>query len=86
MTVNLVDPSALPLRELDALGYVVAGPFANPRSDEHPTADLLIPEVLRENDLFWSRLCTLTSRVFSLDLGPVRRVFAGELRVHEDAS
>lgn len=85
VTVNLVDVEALPLDELRSRGYRVAA-FANARADAAPCADVLVPAPLATNDAWFGPLVAVAERVFALDLGPVRRVFADELAVHHAAS
>lgn len=81
VTVNLTDADALPVADLADRGYAV-GSFANVRADAAPCADVLVPAPLATNDAWLAPLVAAADRVYALDLGPVRRVFADELAAH----
>ena len=84
VTVNLVDPETLPLADLRARGYRVQA-FANAQAESSPCADVLVPAQLVANDAWFDRVVRAAQRVYSLDLGPVRRIFARELAAHAAA-
>ncbi len=82
VTVNLTDPNALPAATLAHLGYRIVDRFANVRSLNEPCADLLVMPETRADGDWLTELTMMAERVFALDLGPVRKVFAEELAVH----
>lgn len=84
VTVNLVDVATLPLVDLARRGYRVTA-YANVRAASSPCADVLVPAPLVANDTWFTALVRMAERVYALDMGPVQRLFAGELAAHEAA-
>lgn len=85
LTVSVGDPTLLPTPadDLVAGGYRIVG-VASERASIGRSVDVLVPAALRHSyPGWWQRFAPLAERVFDLRLGPVRRILAGQLALHD---
>lgn len=86
VTLGHADLAPVPVDDLVASGYRIAGVAA----DHRPlgsVVDVLVPAALREaHPDWWRDLAGHADRVFDLRMGPVARVLAPELALHQRAA
>lgn len=86
VTLGHADLAPVPVDDLIASGYRIAGIAA----DHRPlgaVVDVLVPPAVRAaNPAWWTTLVTAADRVFDLRLGPVARVLAAEIALHRRAA
>ncbi|MTV25429.1 hypothetical protein FTX61_08415 [Nitriliruptoraceae bacterium ZYF776] len=86
VTLGHADLAPVPVDDLVASGYRIAGVAA----DHRPlgaVVDVLVPPAVRDaNPVWWAAVVAAADRVFDLRLGPVARVLAAEIALHQRAS